>query len=178
MTHGAATAVEIRAMTPDDVSAVTAIYNEAIGRGESTREFEPQTDEQCRDWILVGDERFSGYVAVHAGEIVGWSALTRLYPRAAYDATAELSIYVAAARRGQGVGRALAADLIARAQRLDYHLLVLFLFPDPAWLVELARRSGFAECGALPEAGYWNGELRDVNVLSLRFEGGAPETAL
>ncbi len=174
---GDGTRLDIRLMRPEDVPAVAQIYNEAIARSESTNEFEPRTREQCGDWILTGDERFSGYVAERDDQVVGWGALTRLYPRAAYDATAELSVYVSAGQRRGGIGRALSAHIVDRARALDHHLLIAFVFAHPEWLVDAVRRRGFDHCGTLPEAGIWRATLRDVMMFALRLDGRPPEPA-
>lgn len=168
----AAGGASLRERAPGDLAAIAAIFNGAVERLESTREFEPQPESAVGAWLDAGDPRYFGLVAEADGEVAGWSALTRLYPRPAYDSTAELSVFVAPEQRRRGIGAALAAATIERAVTLDFHCLVLFLFPEPAWLLERAEREGFTPRGELPQAGEWGGELRAVRMLDRLLPAG------
>ena len=55
----------------------------------------------------------AGYLAVEDGRVVGFVSLSAYRDRAAYDATAELSMYVDAAYRRRGIARALLQALFA-----------------------------------------------------------------
>ena len=49
------------------------------------------------------------------GTIAAWASFDTFYPRAAYDGTAMIALYVSATHRRQGVGRHLLAAAISRA---------------------------------------------------------------
>lgn len=62
-------------------------------------------------------------VAVAAGMVVGWSAISRWFERKAYDDTGETSFFKAEFR-GRGVGRRLKDAMIDEACRLGFHTLI------------------------------------------------------
>jgi phosphinothricin acetyltransferase len=68
-------------------------------------------------------------VALEAGEVVGFAALAPVSARAVYAGVAESSVYVAAAGRGRGVGRALMEELIRRSERAGIWTIQTGIFP-------------------------------------------------
>ena len=96
-------ALEIVSLAPQDWSAVRAIYLEGIATGNSTFEKSaPAWDTWDRDHLPM-----CRLTARYGDEIVGWAALSLVSSRTVYAGVAELSVYVAARARGQGVGMAL-----------------------------------------------------------------------
>src|SRR5579872_613773 len=99
--------LRIEKMTADDWPKVRAIYEEGIATGLGTFETAvPSWDEW--DAARLTHSRLVAREPV----IVGWAALSPISTRACYAGAAEIGIYVAAAARRQGVGRALLQGLI------------------------------------------------------------------
>lgn len=96
--------IDIAAMTLADAEGVLAIYAEGLATGEATFETEVPT------WAAwdAGHLQDCRLVARVGGTLVGWAALSPVSGRCVYAGVAEVSVYVAAAARGQGVGRAAA----------------------------------------------------------------------
>ena len=69
-------------------------------------------------------------VARRRHAIVGWAALSAVSSRAVYCGVAEVSIYVAAAARGQGIGRTLLTALIDRSETAGLWTLQAGIFPE------------------------------------------------
>ena len=55
------------------------------------------------------------------GTVLGFGSLSAFRDRPAYATTVENSVYVDAARRGPGVGRALLEELVALATQHGFH---------------------------------------------------------
>ena len=89
--------------------AVRSIYLQGIATGNATFQ---QTAPDWKEWD-AGHLRTCRMVARSDQEIVGWAALTPVSSRTVYRGVAEVSIYVAEAARGCGVGASLMARLIA-----------------------------------------------------------------
>ena len=157
-------AVTIRAMTFADWPAVQAIYVEGIATGNATFETRP------RDW----DEWNSGHlevgrlVAVRNHAIRGWAALSPVSKREVYTGVAEVSIYVAAPARGQGVGKALLASLIEHAEDAGIWMLQAVVFPENHATLRLHKSAGFREVGRRERIGRHFGRWRDTVVLERR----------
>ena len=73
---------------------------------------------------------------------------------------AEVSVYVAANARGQGVGAALLAELVAKSEREGIWTLQAGIFPENAASVRLHQRFGFRVVGTRERIGQMNGLWR------------------
>ena len=96
---------------------------------------------------------------------MAWASLSDYYPRAAYNRTAEVSVYVDAQHRGAGLGKWLLGEIIRRAPALGVHQLIAVVFAHNAPSLALFGGLGFAEWGRLPAVCELDGVLADVVVL-------------
>ncbi len=100
--------ISVRAMRPEDWPAVRAIYEQGIATGNAT--FETSAPEWAQwDAKHLADCRL---VARLGEDVVGWAALSAVSDRCVYAGVAEVSVYVAEAAWGQGVGWALLQTLV------------------------------------------------------------------
>ena len=98
---------------------VRAIYAEGIATGLATFTTELPTWEawdgsHLAAARLVAVAPANGRTA--AANVLGWAALSPVSGRCVYAGVAEVSVYIGAAARGRGVGRALLAALVAAAE--------------------------------------------------------------
>jgi len=152
-------------MTPDDWPNVRAIYLEGIATGNATFETDaPAWD--AWDRAHVADPRL---VARDAdGSVLGWAAVTPVSGRCVYAGVADLSVYVSAAARGRGVGRALLTALIQSSERAGIWTLQAGIFPENAPSLALHRACGFRDVGRRERIGKMHGVWRDVLLLERR----------
>jgi phosphinothricin acetyltransferase len=151
-------------MTAADWPAVRAIYEAGIATGQATFEASAPAWEQwhgdhleaCR---LVADED---------GEVLGWAALTKVSGRCVYAGVAEVSVYVAAAARGRGIGRELLAALVDESEHAGLWTLQAGIFPENEASLALHERCGFRVVGRRERLGKMNGAWRDVLLLERR----------
>jgi GNAT superfamily N-acetyltransferase len=99
----------IRLATAADLPAVNAIYNHYVRCSTCTYQTEPSTDAERAAWFAGRDAGHPVTVATIGNEVVGWGALSRFHPRAAYGRTVENAVYVHHERHRQGIGSALLA---------------------------------------------------------------------
>ncbi len=104
---------QLESMAEEDRKAVRAIYLDGIATGQAT--FETTTP----DWTTWDQNHLPScrLVVRLGGQVIGWAALSPVSRRAAYDGVTEVSVYVAAASQGQGVGKALLQELISASER-------------------------------------------------------------
>jgi L-amino acid N-acyltransferase YncA len=149
----------------DDWPAVATIYREGIETRLAT--FETEVPEwSAWDDAHLPEHRF---VARDGGEIVGWAALTPVSRRAVYAGVADLSVYVAAAARRQGVGRTLLAAIAESARAGGIWTLQAGVFPENEASLALHRSLGFRDVGVRERIGRLDGVWRDVVLLELRL---------
>ena len=156
--------IELRSLEPNDWPAVRTIYLEGIATGVATF----QTDAPMWEAWDAGHVQRCRLVAIDAGKVVGWVALSPVSSRACYAGVAEESIYVAAAARGQGVGRLLLDALVAESERAGFWTLQTGIFPENAASLALHERCGFRIVGRRERIGQLHGRWRDVLLLERR----------
>jgi phosphinothricin acetyltransferase len=103
-------------------------------------------------------------------QIVGWAALTPYSARAVYAGVAEVSVYIAAAHRGAGVGRRLLDALVTASELAGLWTLQAGIFPENMASVRLHERSGFRIVGRRERIGQLHGVWRDVLLLERRSQ--------
>jgi phosphinothricin acetyltransferase len=151
-------------MAPEDWPEVAAIYAEGIATGNATFQTEPSQWAAWDEAHLVECR----LVVERDGCILGWAALSPYSRRAVYRGVAELSIYVSAAFRGQGIGGALMERLIQDFEAADLWTLQAGVFPENAASLGLLRAFGFREVGRRERIGCMDGRWRDVILLERR----------
>jgi L-amino acid N-acyltransferase YncA len=158
--------VEVRELRREDWPAVKAIFEQGIAGGDATFETEAPSWEDWDSSHLEGHR----IVALQDGEVVGWAALAPVSGRCVYRGVTEDSVYVADAAHGRGVGRALLAELIARAERDGIWTIQAGIFPENGASIELHRRCGFRILGVHERLGKQRGVWRDVVRMERRSE--------
>jgi L-amino acid N-acyltransferase YncA len=154
--------VTIRCATPADLPAINDIYNHYVLHSTCTYQTEPETMESRRAWFDHHGEKHPITVAEESGRIVGWGSLSRFHPRAAYAQTVENSVYVDHRQHRRGIGRALLADLIERAEKIGHHAIIAGIDGEQAPSVALHAALGFEQVGYLKQVGFKFGRWLDV----------------
>ena len=145
--------VSIRAATPADLPAINRIYNHYVLHSTATYQTVPSTAAERAEWFAGHGEKHPVTVAVIGGSVVGWGSLSRFHPRGAFENTVEDSIYLEADRVGQGIGSAMLADLVRRADALGHRCIIGAIDAAQPASVALHAECGFVEAGRLREVG-------------------------
>ena len=151
---------------PEHWDAVARIYAEGIATGNSTFE----TDVPAWEAWDAKHPPEHRLVALSDGEVVGWAALSPVSERCVYAGVTEGSVYVAAAARGRGVGRALLEELIRRSEEAGIWTIQVGIFPENVASVRLHERVGFRVVGVRKRLGQREGVWRDVLFLERRSD--------
>ena len=105
--------------------------------------------------------------------ILGWAALSPVSARPVYAGIAEVSIYVATAAQGRGVGSRLLAAVIEASEAAGFWTLQAGSFPDNDASLALHQRHGFRILGTRERPGRmphgpYAGRWRDVVLMERR----------
>lgn len=156
--------LEILRLTYADWRAVRVIYEQGIATGNAT--FEKSAPKWER-WDAAHLPH-SRLVACDGDEVLAWAALISLSNRCVYAGVAEVSIYVAAHARGQGVGLVLLLALIESSERENIWTLQAGIFPENTASLALFQKVGFRVLGTRERLGRMDGRWRDVVLLERR----------
>ena len=156
--------MRIEPLTADDWPVVRTIYAEGIATGQATFE----TD--VPDWPAWDAARLAccRLAARRGAVLVGWATLGPVSSRPVYRGVAEVSVYVAATARGQGIGRALLAALVVASEEAGLWTLQAGIFPENAASLALHRACGFRVVGRREHIARHHGRWRDTLLLERR----------
>ena len=155
---------QITPIRTDDWPAVRKVYGEGIATGNATFETE-LPDWEKWDAAHRGDCRL---VARNGEQVLGWAALSPVSVRRVYAGVAEVSVYVASAARGGGIGKALLKALIEDSERHGIWTLQAGIFPENAASIALHKSCRFREVGVRRRIGKLGEIWRDVLLLEHR----------
>jgi L-amino acid N-acyltransferase YncA len=163
--------MQIRDATEADLPAIVDIYNQSIPGGTSTADTAPVAVADRIEWFRRFDPvRRPLWVAEIDGEIVAWIGLTSFYHgRPAYDATAEVSTYIATAHRRKGIGTALKKGMIEACPKFGVTTLLSFHFDHNEATRKMNAALGFVPMGHLPEIAVVQGVGRGLVISALRI---------
>jgi phosphinothricin acetyltransferase len=161
-----------------DAAACAAIYAPYVEQTAITFE------ERAPD-ALEMEARISRYRATHpwlvaesGGEVVGYAYACRHQERPAYRWVADVSVYVAANRRGEGLGRSLYEALFTRLRQQNFQIAWAGItLPNDA-SVALHEALGFLRVGISPRIGWKGGHWHDVSWWQLELKPATPGVPL
>jgi L-amino acid N-acyltransferase YncA len=104
-------------------------------------------------------------VAILESKIVAWASFSTWSERAAYNGTAEVSVYVHKDFRGMGIGSILFENLVNRAELLGLHYLLSRISQGNETSIRLHLRNGFQIIGIMHEVGHKFGNYLDVTLM-------------
>lgn len=160
----------IRVARPDDAAAIAAIYAPYVA--ETAISFETVSPDEDEIAYRVANTlaRFPWLVAICDGDIAGYAYAGQHRERAAYQWSADVSVYVHKDLQRRGIGRALYRPLFDILRALGYfNAYAGIALPNPAsvalheamgmTLVGIYRHVGY-KAGLWHDVGWWEGSLR------------------
>ncbi len=161
----------IRDATEADLPVIVEIYNESIPAGWSTADTTSLTVADRADWFRKFEPtKRPIWVAEIDGRVVAVTYLSSYYGgRPAYDATAEVSIYISTSHQRQGLGRRLKEFVIAECPRLGVTTLLSMHFDNNQATRRINDSLGFEQLGHLTEIAMVQGQKRGLIISALRI---------
>jgi L-amino acid N-acyltransferase YncA len=153
----------------EDLEQIIGIYNSTISSRAVTADLEPVTTASKRKWFEEHSADFRPlWVMKINDEVVGWLSFQSFYGRAAYNATAEISIYISLENRSRGIGSILMEKAILESSRLHINTLIGFVFAHNAPSLSLLKKYKFEHWGYLPRVAILDDVERDLIILGKR----------
>ncbi len=154
----------IRPATAADIPEIQAIYAHHVLTGTgSFEEIPPSVEEMESRFARVRDRFWPWIVSIDASGVLGYAYATQFRERSAYRFTLEDSVYVRQDQRGQGVGKALVAELLALAEAAGFRQMIAVIGDtENVGSIGLHASLGFQHVGTLRAAGLKFGRWLDV----------------
>ncbi|MFZ2965143.1 MAG: N-acetyltransferase family protein [Rhodoglobus sp.] len=163
--------VQLRPAHDRDLDAILAIHNEAIRNSPAIWYDEPVERSDREAWLA--EHEAMGHPVIVAevdGVVAGYASYGPWRPRSGYRYTVENSVYLDTEHRGQGLGRALLVDLIARARAAGLHMMVANIEASNVASIRLHESLGFERSGFIREVGRKYDRWLDLAILQLRLD--------
>ncbi|MEX2380856.1 MAG: N-acetyltransferase family protein [Opitutales bacterium] len=169
--------LHVRDATEADLPSIVDIYNQSIPDGWSTADTVPITVAARLEWFHKHDPKKRPlWVAEIDGKTIAWIGLTSFYGgRPAYDATSEVSLYIATHYHRRGIGTFLKRRIIEHCPELGVTSLLSMHFDHNAATRRMNERLGFQRVGHLPEIAVIHGQKRGLIISMLRIPVGGEE---
>ncbi len=163
--------MKLRPAEERDLPAIVAIYNATIPGRMVTADLAPVTVESRRPWLQAHDPAKRPVFVLEdaSGAVIAWLSFDTFYPRAAYDGTAMIAIYVDENHRRHGIGRRLLTEAIERAPQLGLHTLLGYIFAHNEPSLKLFAAFGFERWAHLPRVATLDGIERDLIIVGKRI---------
>lgn len=153
--------IQIRTASVKDAEAILKIYEYYVKNTAITFEIDVPAIEEFQTRIADTLKKYPYLVAVSDSEIVGFAYAGPFIGRAAYDWSAEMTIYISADKRSCGFGRQLYGALenaLARMGILNLYACIGYPDPEDAYLTrnsaEFHEHMGFSTVGRFYKCGY------------------------
>jgi phosphinothricin acetyltransferase len=154
----------IRNLVEADATAVLDIYQQGLDNGEAS--FETHAPE----WSVWNQKYLPvcRLVAQQDDQVQGWAALAPVSARECYRGVAEVSVYVASAHLGRGIGNELMAALVTASENNGIWSLYSSIFPENTATLRLHLRHGFREVGIRERIAQQDDRWRNTMILERR----------
>jgi len=162
--------VRLRPAQDADLDAILAIHNDAILTSPAIWYDEPVARSDREAWFA--EHEAAGHPVIVAevdGVVAGYASYGAWRPRPGYRYTVENSVYLDADHRGQGLGRILLVDLIARARAAGLHMMVANIEASNTASIRLHESLGFQRAGVVREVGRKFDRWLDLVILQLEL---------
>lgn len=161
--------VEIRTASLKDAKALLHIYEYYVKNTAISFEYEVPTIEEFKSRMTNTLKKYPYLTAVKDNEILGYAYAGPFVGRAAYDWSAELTIYLAPKKRKQGIGKKLYKALEeALAESGIQNLYACIGYPEvpDEYLTknsaEFHEHLGYTKAGQFHKCGYKFGRWYDM----------------
>jgi phosphinothricin acetyltransferase len=154
----------IRASSPEDMPAITAIYAHHVLHGLASFELlPPDVNEMTGRRADVLARGLPHLVAEVGGQIAGYAYAALYRERPAYRYVLEDSVYIHPGYIGRGIGRGLLDALIEACTGAGYRQLIAVIGDSGnAASIGLHAACGFVRTGLLPSVGFKFGRWVDT----------------
>jgi phosphinothricin acetyltransferase len=154
--------IHLRPAERHDSEEIAAIYAPIVRDTFVSFETEPPSAEIMAGRIESIQQQYPWLVATVEAKVLGYAYASEHRQRAAYRWSVDVTVYVAEAARGRGVGRRLYGGLIPMLRAQGFHGAFAGITLPNGASVGLHEAVGFRALGIYTDVGFKLGDWRDV----------------
>lgn len=160
--------MNIRQAQKQDATAIATIWNHEVRGGVATFNSQEKTTTEIVQKIAGQDGAF--LVAEKKGQVIGFATFFPFRNGVGYAHCAEHTVYLDAAARGHGAGRALMTSLESAARNRDIHVLVAGVAAENKAGIAFHAALGFVETGRMPQVAHKFGRWMDLVLMQKNLQ--------
>ncbi|MGP1909945.1 N-acetyltransferase family protein [Metabacillus sp. JX24] len=158
----------IRKAVRSDLPAIVEIYNSTIESRAVTADLTPVTVADRETWFNNHTDMRPIWVMTDEDKVVAWLSFESFHGRAAYQYTAEVSIYIDQNVRGKGIGTTFLQAALDACPELGIKTLLGLVFGHNEASLRLFKRFGFEQWANMPRVAELDGVERDLVIVGKR----------
>ncbi|QIA08107.1 GNAT family N-acetyltransferase [Draconibacterium halophilum] len=155
-------AIRLEILEEKDLSLIKDIYNYYIANSTATFHTGSVIEADLKEVLPLGDKRFRSFLIYYNNEVAGYCYLGRYKNRAAYDRSAEITIYLKPEYFGKGIGREVLLQMEQKALEVGIVVLLGIITAENETSIKLFERLGYEKCGHFKQVGQKFGRILDV----------------
>jgi phosphinothricin acetyltransferase len=149
-------------MKEDYLDEVLQIYTHYILHTTATFHVQGLTLEEMREGVFFDSEKYKTFVICTEANICGYVLITQHKKREAYDATAEVTVYLKPDFIGKGLGSMALEYIEEYARKQEIHVLVATICGENEESIRLFVKNGYNKCAHYKEVGQKFGQYLDI----------------
>ena len=147
----------------DDIPTIKEIYDFYILNSTATYHTRPVTPDYLKENIPIAHPKYTSYLIQADDQTCGYAYLGPYKNRAAYDRTAEVSIYLKREYTGKAIGKMALRKLEEDAVKTGtIRVLIGVISADNTNSISLFKKAGYVRCAYFREVGEKFGRILDV----------------
>jgi phosphinothricin acetyltransferase len=160
--------ITVRDANENDLPRLLEIYNDIILNTTAVYQYQIHTLEMRKQWFATKQlQGFPVFVAEENGDVSGFSTIGTFRQWQAYKYSVENSVYVAADKRGKGIGKLLLQPLIDASIQMNMHTIIAGIDATNEASLHLHKNFGFEEAAHFKQVGYKFNRWLDLKFLQL-----------
>lgn len=149
-------------MKEDYLGEVLQIYTYYVLNTNATFHAHALTPEEMRKIVFFKNEKYKAFVICEKDSICGYVLITQHKHREAYDATAEVTIYLKPDLMGKGIGSMAIKHIEEFAKKQGIHVLVATICGENNASIKMFEKNGYFKCAHYKEVGQKFGQILDI----------------
>ncbi len=138
------------------------VYQWYVTNSTATFQISEATVAEMESLLFFESPRYRSFAVLEDDAFTGYGIITRYKTREAFNATAEITIYLADSATGKGYGTLIMSRLEDFARSQGIHVLVAIISGENTASCKLFDRAGYTKCAQYHEVGNKFGRWIDL----------------